>query len=444
MRFILIASLVLIFPATVHAGECDLRGHWEGNLSHRDRDYPLVLDISCQDESHTISLDLPEYLIYGSDTEVSEDDERLTIKSAMMRGAKITLNLQADRLVGKCEDFRDVISDVSLRRTHPDPMLYEYADVSFESGDATLKGTLVKPAGYGSLPTIVWTHGSGSDTRETFYYSGRAHLMAQHGFASLIYDKRGAGESSGSRSWDIDLLIEDALTAVATIKARADVKRSAIGIAGFSQGGWIAPAVAARDDDVAFVVVGATPVVTAGEQNIFSMVNRMRRDGESEETVAAAEQFVTRLYTFYQDGENRDAMVAALEQATDQPWFKNKWLENVLFIPGDGLPAGPNPSWSPYSPDPRETWRRVTVPVLSMWGAGDIDVPVELSRSRLEKALKSNGNEDFRLEIFANASHGMWREKPADLDWDWPRQAREAQQLMVDWVIANIAVGNPR
>ncbi|MGI9517592.1 MAG: alpha/beta hydrolase family protein [Pirellulaceae bacterium] len=416
------------------SAEQDLPGHWEGELSHLEQTYPVRMDITRNDAVWEITIDVPEYLIYGAGTRVNESAGWWTITSELLPDTEIRVQLKNGQLVGQCTGFCGVTSEVVLDRDSSRPVRYRYTNIEFTNGDGRLKGTLVQPDGEGPFPAIVWTHGSGQDTRSTFYYTGRAHLMAQHGIASLIYDKRGAGESTGSRFWDLDVLVDDALAAVVAIKSRADVDSSAIGIAGFSQGGWIAPATAARENDIDFVIVGATPGVSGGDQNIFSMANRMRRDGESDETIAAAEQFVTRLYEFYATGENRDAMSTALEKASSADWYDNKWVSNVLFIPEDGLPNGPNPIWEPFARDPMDSWRHVQVPVLSMWGGDDIDVPAELSRDRISRVLEEIGNSNVTLKIFEGASHGMWQAENSGR-WDWPRQAEGAHQLMVAWVL---------
>ena len=401
---------------------------------HEGQPYPLRLDISCVDGTPSATIDFPDYLIYGSGTTLNVDGDALELMPDMLPKMRLRVVREGDSLLGKCEGFRDVTADVLVERVFAMHNEYAYEDVAFENGDAKLAGTIVKPVGEGPFPLIVWTHGSGNDTRQTFYYSGRAHLMAQRGVASLIYDKRGAGESTGENAYDIALLIEDALAAVALVKTRADVDTAGIGIAGFSQGGWIAPAVAARDSDVDFVVVGATPGVTGADQNIFSMTKRMRRDGEPAEDIQAAKRFVTALYEFYRTGERRDSTLAAIENAKAQPWWDNKWVSNVTFIP-DELPHGPSPSWAPFFVDPIDDWRRVRVPVLSMWGANDVDVPVRMSRKRIDAALTEAANLDFHLQVFPDASHGFWVERKEDAPWDWPRQAPGAHELMVRWVL---------
>ena len=63
------------------------------------------------------------------------------------------------------------------------------------SGGVTLAAELVLPAGDGPHPALVIVHGSGKITRQQ--YANAAGLYASLGFATLTYDKRGVGQSSG-------------------------------------------------------------------------------------------------------------------------------------------------------------------------------------------------------------------------------------------------------
>src|SRR4028118_895031 len=64
-------------------------------------------------------------------------------------------------------------------------------EVSFQNGNTTLHGSLYAPSGEGPHPAIVFVHGSGPSTRETFRYY--AEVMSADGLAVLIYDKRDVG-----------------------------------------------------------------------------------------------------------------------------------------------------------------------------------------------------------------------------------------------------------
>ena len=64
-------------------------------------------------------------------------------------------------------------------------------EVRFQNGQVTLAGTLYVPSGSGPHPAVIFIHGSGDDSRETYRYY--ADILARRGIAVLIYDKRGVG-----------------------------------------------------------------------------------------------------------------------------------------------------------------------------------------------------------------------------------------------------------
>jgi dienelactone hydrolase len=411
-------------------------GHWVGKLARQGQAYTIVMDITGSDQTPTVTVDLPDYSIYGWPTAFSVEGANATVSPHLVSWS-LNLTRKDDRLTGK-STLLDVQSDVLLERTAVPPRKYVEEELSFRSKDAVLAGTFVKPHGPGPFPAVVWTHGSGPDTRATPHYHGKAHLLAQHGVASLIYDKRGAGTSTGDSAWNLELLTADAIAGIEAIENRSDVDSTRVGIAGFSQGGWVAPMVAAQCDAVDFLVSGATPGVTGGDQNVFSLMTRLERAGYDDETVKAASGLLVRLYRYYQDGSGRDEVAKELEAAKEKPWFHEAIFQRLLFLPGEDLPEGGHPYWKPHTPDPSEVWTQVRVPVLAMWGALDGNVPVERSKEVIQTALLEAGNTDFELLVFPQAGHGIWLEREADAPWDWPRQAPGYHAAIVQWVSEHI------
>ena len=126
-------------------------------------------------------------------------------------------------------------------------------EVTFRNGAVSLAGTLTLPSGIKPHPAVVFIHGSGPDSREN--YSFYAELFARHGIATLIYDKRGVGASTGDwRRVHFRDLAEDALAGVRLLRSHKDIDASRIGLWGGSNGGWVAPLAASLSNDVAFVI----------------------------------------------------------------------------------------------------------------------------------------------------------------------------------------------
>src|SRR5690606_33184050 len=72
---------------------------------------------------------------------------------------------------------------------------YDEDEVTFESDDVTIAGTLLRPVTPGPHPALVMIHGSGPVTRDAL--RPFADHFARNGVAVLITDKRGTGRSSG-------------------------------------------------------------------------------------------------------------------------------------------------------------------------------------------------------------------------------------------------------
>lgn len=125
-------------------------------------------------------------------------------------------------------------------------------DLTIPSREAALAGTLHLPVGHGPFPVAIVIQGHGPNGR-----GGFGEVIARlnrDGIAALEYDKRGIGQSTGTYVEDIGLLTADAQAAVAAMRARPDIDGAHVALIGHSQGGVVAPAVAAADRSIDAVV----------------------------------------------------------------------------------------------------------------------------------------------------------------------------------------------
>ncbi len=152
------------------------------------------------------------------------------------------------------------------------------ADYTDSQGNAVhLEGTLSYPKGAGPYPTLVLVSGSGQQNRdeEIFFHKPflvLADYLASRGIAVLRYDDRGVGASTGPLdSADTYLFAEDAEAMFNALRNNPHVDTNRLGIGGHSEGGAIAPMVAARNKDVKFVVMlagqGCTGLEVLMQQN---------------------------------------------------------------------------------------------------------------------------------------------------------------------------------
>ena len=115
------------------------------------------------------------------------------------------------------------------------------------------------------LPAVVLVSGSGPTDRDEFVagipiFAQLANALADAGSLVVRYDERGAGQSGGRQeSATIDELAVDTRAVVAYLMKRRDVDPKRISLVGYGEGGWIALAVAAREEKIAAVALIATP-----------------------------------------------------------------------------------------------------------------------------------------------------------------------------------------
>jgi hypothetical protein len=137
-------------------------------------------------------------------------------------------------------------------------------DVSFKNRNVTLAGRVVLPPGNEPHPAIVFVHGSGPGSREELVT--QADFFALNGIASLVYDKRGCGASTGDiETAEFSDLAGDALAALALLQKRGDIDPARVGLWGISQGGWLVAEAASLSPDVAFIISESGPGCTVEE-----------------------------------------------------------------------------------------------------------------------------------------------------------------------------------
>jgi alpha-beta hydrolase superfamily lysophospholipase len=144
---------------------------------------------------------------------------------------------------------------------------YREIDFAVGSGETSLPGTLALPNGEGPFPAVVLVHGSGPQDRDETIGANRPFLdiargLAEHGIAVLRYEKRTKVRpqdyADGKYTVD-DETTNDAVAAVAALSNAPSIDPKRIYVLGHSQGGLMAPRVAARSGHVAGLILLAAP-----------------------------------------------------------------------------------------------------------------------------------------------------------------------------------------
>jgi uncharacterized protein len=269
-------------------------------------------------------------------------------------------------------------------------------EVTIHNGDIVLAGTLVKPPGEKRCPAVVFLHGSGPLNRRSF--GPLPDFFLSQGFAVLTYDKRGTGGSRGKLdSATFEDLAADARAALGFLKNDPRINGHKIGLCGSSQGGFLGGLVASANPDVAFIVDYCGMFVPVWQQELFRTEAEMRGDELADADIAEALAFVKNEFEVARTGQGWED----LAKAKDKKWWKyvtkSSSLEELQFY------------WRTlYSYDPSVALRKVSCPVLALFGELDRSTPVSETVDNMVKALKEAGNNDFTKIVFPKAGHGLF------------------------------------
>lgn len=291
--------------------------------------------------------------------------------------------------------------------------------VSFDSGELRLRGKLVTPQGQGPFPTIVLVHGSGDESAVDYYFE--PYLYAAHGFAALVFDKRGTGESEGEYLQNFHLLSDDVVAAVRWLRTQNEIDGDAIHLAGFSQGGWIAPLAAVKDGNIRSVLVGYGVMKPVTAEDRWGYVYALQQKGFGEAEIAQADRVNAVIEDIVDRGENRwDELGEMLDAAKEQAWFQAvRGSDSILGgIADSKLPLfasrfyvwwrlRDDPPFIDRLYDPVPTMHRLESPSVWLLAGEDSSAPAAWTVEELDK-LKAAGK-PVEYWIYPNAEHGILR-----------------------------------
>jgi uncharacterized protein len=304
-------------------------------------------------------------------------------------------------------------------QTPKPPFPYKVEELKYKNEPAgiNLAGTLTLPEGRGPYPAVILISGSGAQDRdETIFEHRPFHVLAdtltRRGIAVLRVDDRGVGGSGGSVSKSTsDDFAGDVLAGIAVLKARPDIDGRKIGLMGHSEGGIIAPMVAARSSDVAFIVLLAGTGLPGDE--ILMMQGRLiaKVMGASEKDLDKQKELQKRLFGIMKTETDPKKARAAMHEE-----FKKLLSE---ASPEERKAAGDVESFaeneikkleSPWfrfflSFDPRPTLEKVHCPVLALNGEKDLQVPPKEDLAEIAKALKKGGNTQVTTKELPGLNH---------------------------------------
>ncbi len=330
-----------------------------------------------------------------------------------------------------------LLGTFSISPGAPSSVPYTAYEVRFRNEDLELAGTVLQPPGAGPHPGIVLAHGSGPQTRDS-YHRWFANALARAGFVTLIFDKRGSGESGGER-WPLTTgsfvdLADDVIAGVRFLRGRPEVSPDRIGVWGLSQGAWIGPLAATRAPGlVAFLVLLSGGGVSPAEQELYDDATKLGELGFVEAAVTEALSYLRLADEYVRSGTDGDwiRFERAREEARSEPWYPH--LDRFPQI----LPREA-PAWrglrADLDYDPTPVLAGVHVPVLLILGEEDRLTPPRETARRVRAALESGANPPLSVRLLPGADHALLVKPAPEAPWPAERPADGWVAEMIAWI----------
>lgn len=424
-----LATLIAV-TICITAFSQDITGIWNGILKVQGMQLRLVFNISKTDNGYNATMDSPDQGAKGIPvTTVCFENAKLLLKidnagilyeglyeedsiagTFKQAGLAVPMNLSR-KMAEKQKVFRP---QEPLK-----PYTYYEEEVTFENRQAgiTLAGTLTLPKKEGKFPVVVLISGSGPQNRDEELFGHKPFLvladyLTKNGIAVLRYDDRGTASSKGdfntATTYDLST---DTEAAVEYLKTRKEINKKQIGLVGHSEGGIIAPMLASRSKDIAFIVMLAGPGVSIDELLYKQQELIGKASGMSDEDIKKTKTINQGIFELIKHSND----TAKLK--TDLTAYLQKVMkEDTIIKRPEGMSnediirqqvsqiASP---WMSYfiKYDPAVSLRKVKCPVLAINGEKDLQVSPEENLEAIRIALSEGKNKKSTIKTIPGLNH---------------------------------------
>jgi pimeloyl-ACP methyl ester carboxylesterase len=329
------------------------------------------------------------------------------------------------------ERVDELVREVERTQTPVRPFPYDEEEIRFENKAAgiVLAGTLTLPSGGTKLPAAILIAGSGrNDRNETpmGHFLLLSDFLTRNGYAVLRYDKRGVGESEGDYGLATTFdFAEDVESALEYLASREEIDPTLIGLIGHSEGGLIAPIIAAENEELAFIIMMAGMGIKGRDLLLLQSAKMAKLSGIPQEEIHAITEQNGILYDIAMEESNDSLLVQRLKDAVPDiddnllGMLRWNWFRTFLSL------------------DPDVYLSKVTCPVLGITGEKDIQCPPGENLAAMERSLLKAGNQHFELQSLEGLNH-LFQTAETGSPYEYEQIAEiispDALQVMLEWL----------
>ena len=406
----------------------DITGQWSGVLSVQGMKMRIVFHIQKTEDGYKSTMDSPDQGAIGLPVTNTEFDGSKISLTASNLGLLYEGELKTDSIAGVLKQSGMTIP-LNLKKTNDEvkplnrpqepkpPFPYRSEDLTFENKDAgvTLAGTLTMPETGSNFTAVILISGSGAQDRNEELMGHKPFLviadyLTRRGIAVLRYDDRGYAQSTGNFATATTAdFATDAENAIAYLKTRKEINPHKIGLMGHSEGGVIAPMVAARSNDVGFIVMLAGSGLRGDVLLLLQEEAAYKLSGLSDEKVEKLIKINAKIFDRIV-GTNE---LLSLQEISD---FMTTLKDEIEDVALEGMTADRYIQqftvslaypWMQFflRYDPASALEKVKCPVLAVIGSKDFQVPAKENLDAISAALKKTGNTKATVKEYPGLNH---------------------------------------
>ncbi len=406
-------------------------GVWQGAMEGNGMRLRFQLHVSHDDQKQLVAaLDSPDQGISGLPAvKVSQKESAFHFEIPVVSGVYDgTLNPAKTEITGTWTqsgvqqklDFRR--SDQLLELVRPQnptkPYPYREEEILFANASAkiSLAGTLTLPPGKGPFPAAILLSGSGPHDRDESLVGHRPFLVLANATTADF--------------------ASDAEAVLAYLKTRKEIDPKKIGLIGHSEGGMIAPMVATRSNDVAWIVLLAGPALKGEDTLLLQSELILKTAGVNDGQIANTREFNKQTYALVRQEKDPAALEAKLNALVQSSGMS-------ASLPPAALQAQVRLMASPWfrfflDYDPVPALRKTMCPVLALNGEKDLQIAPKENLAGIQKALQEGGNKEFQTAELPGLNH-LFQHCPTGSPTEYggilETMAPEVLNAVSDWLL---------
>lgn len=420
-RVLLLLSFVFSLQLT---SAQEISGKWYSKTMLDNKEVHLIFDLRKNKKDLVGYVDLPSEKIFRVKLDsVNFADHTVYIAQ---KGLNLSFKGKVDRLKntipGQIKLKESNNSLVLTREPHIDriqvvqePTPYISRNIVFFNRDSTkLAGTITFPKTAGTKKAVILISGSGPQDRDSEILGHKPfEILADHltrkGIAVLRFDDRGYGQSEGQfRPATSEDYSQDVIAAINFLNNYEEVSLDSIGLIGHSEGGNIAPMVAAKNNEVDFLVLLAAPGTSNYESYLVSLDLLLK---DYPETYERDFSLYKSVYRDMSNIEDREVLTDSLtmkfkryaESLTEEEVSMYGGIDNFI---SDQIDAHTTKWYHYYLQfDVTEYLKKLKIPILALNGDKDTSVEADFNLAGIEKTLSESGNNEFKTLKLKDVNH---------------------------------------